>query len=59
MIMDEENALTESFSQCKIKEHNDNLKNTLLHLIENDNYTDYLQIYNILMENDIELPPLV
>jgi hypothetical protein len=34
-----------------------NLKNYLYDLIENDNHTDYLTIYNICMENDIELPP--
>ncbi|WP_396189849.1 hypothetical protein [Flavobacterium sp.] len=62
--------LIERFSECKVKEHNDlieyicnlqidvNIKNTLLHLIENDNYNDYMQLYNILIENDIELPPL-
>jgi hypothetical protein len=34
-----------------------NLKRYLYDLIENDNHTDYLTIYNICMENDIELPP--
>ena len=34
-----------------------NLKKYLCDLIENDNHTDYLTIYNICMENDIELPP--
>jgi hypothetical protein len=34
-----------------------NLKKYLYDLIENDNHTDYLTIYNICMENDIELPP--
>lgn len=34
------------------------IKIQLLHLIDNDNYTDYMEIYNICMENDIELPPL-
>lgn len=33
-------------------------KQQLLHLIENDNYRDYVAIYNILIENDVELPPL-
>lgn len=63
--------ITEAFSECIVKEQNDlidyicnlqidvNLKNTLLHLIDNDNYSDYMQIYNILIENDIELPPLL
>jgi hypothetical protein len=35
-----------------------NLKTRLINLIENDNHTDYLEIYNICVENDIELPPL-
>lgn len=34
-----------------------NLKKYLYDLIENDNHKDYLTIYNICMENDIELPP--
>jgi hypothetical protein len=34
-----------------------NLQKYLYDLIENDNHTDYLTIYNICMENDIELPP--
>ena len=34
-------------------------KQQLLHLIENDNHRDYVAIYNILIENDIELPPLI
>jgi hypothetical protein len=34
-----------------------NLIKYLYDLIENDNHTDYLTIYNICMENDIELPP--
>ena len=33
-----------------------NLKKYLYDLIKNDNHTDYLTIYNICMENDIELP---
>ena len=32
------------------------LKQHLIHLVENDCYEDYLQIYNICLENDIELP---
>lgn len=34
------------------------IKNTLIRLIYNDNYTSYIDIYNICMENDIELPPI-
>jgi hypothetical protein len=34
-----------------------NLKKYLCDLIENDCHTDYLTIYNICCENDIELPP--
>jgi hypothetical protein len=34
------------------------LKTQLIQLVENDNYNDYMQIYNICLENDIELPPL-
>jgi len=34
------------------------VKELLMHLIENDNYQDYAQIYEICVENNIELPPL-
>ena len=30
----------------------------LLHLVENDNYNDYMEIYNICVENGVELPPI-
>jgi len=30
----------------------------LLHLVENDNYNDYIEIYNICVENGVELPPI-
>ena len=35
------------------------IKQCIIQLICNDNYNDYLSIYNICMENDIELPPLL
>ena len=34
------------------------IKQKLIHLVQNDNYNDYLEIYNICLENGIELPPL-
>jgi len=34
------------------------IKNTVENLIRNDNYQSYVDIYNICVENDIELPPL-
>jgi hypothetical protein len=34
------------------------IKENLRYLIQNDNHCDYLTIYNICMENDIELPPI-
>ena len=36
----------------------DDIKKNLLFLVKNDNYNDYLSIYNICLENGIELPPL-
>lgn len=33
-------------------------KQKLLHLVENDNYNDYMEIYNICVENGVELPPI-
>lgn len=35
----------------------ENIKNYLCKLIQNDCVTDYSTIYNICCENDIELPP--
>jgi len=37
---------------------NIDVRKCLAHLIENDNHCDYLTIYNICVENDIELPPI-
>lgn len=34
------------------------VKQKLLYLVENDNYNDYMEIYNICMENGVELPPI-
>lgn len=34
------------------------IKNTVENLIRNDNYQSYVDIYNICVENDIDLPPL-
>jgi len=61
--------IIDSFEYISISENNElltyintlnidyNLKKYLYDLIENDNHTDYLTIYNICMENNIELPP--
>ena len=37
---------------------NIDVRKCLAHLIENDNHCDYLTIYIICVENDIELPPI-
>ena len=62
--------IVESFQNMNIQKNNDlivyikqlnipqNIKHTLMHLIENDNYDSYIDIYNICIENDIELPPI-
>ena len=64
--------LTESFSNTSLtsQEYNElinyisvldidvDIKGNLMYLIQNDNHCDYLTIYNICMENDIELPPI-
>lgn len=34
------------------------IKKNILNLIDNDNYSSYIDIYNICIENDIELPPI-
>jgi hypothetical protein len=36
----------------------DDVKTQLIYLIENDSYSSYMDIYNICLENDIELPPI-
>jgi hypothetical protein len=50
-----ENEMVEYVNNLLIK---DSIKNTLIRLIYNDNYTSYIDIYNICTENDIELPPI-
>lgn len=37
--------------------HN-SIKQRLIFLVENDNIESYVDIYNICIENDIELPPI-
>jgi|688.fasta_scaffold00159_61 hypothetical protein len=41
-----------------IKTVDEDMKQHLIHLIENDNYNSYMEIYNICIENDIELPAI-
>jgi len=36
----------------------ENIKEKLIWLAKNDNYNDYIDIYNICIENGIELPPI-
>jgi hypothetical protein len=61
--------ITDNLEYIRISENNElinyiytltienNLKDYLCELIENDCHTNYLTIYNICCENDIELPP--
>jgi hypothetical protein len=37
---------------------NNETKKHLVNLIENDSYDSYIDIYNICVQNDIELPPI-
>lgn len=34
------------------------IKKTIINLIENNDHASYIDIYNICIENDIELPPI-
>jgi hypothetical protein len=45
-------------SYINVLDIDNNVKYNLIYLIQNDNHCDYLTIYNICMENDIELPPI-
>ena len=54
IVSQENNELIKYIYSLSIEE---NLKNYLCELIRNDCMTDYLTIYNICCENDIELPP--
>jgi len=36
----------------------DQIKELVIYLIENDSYENYVDIYNICVENNIELPPI-
>lgn len=40
----------------RISTIDDQIKNTVENLIRNDNYQSYVDIYNICVENNIELP---
>ncbi len=63
-------GLVDSLQELNIKQNNSlieyvlNLqinketKKHLVNLIENDSYDSYIDIYNICLENDIELPPI-
>lgn len=51
----EKNDLIEYIMKLTIS---NDIKMHLIELIENDNYNSYLEIYNICLENDIELPPI-
>jgi len=51
----EENIMIEYVKNLQIDE---NIKKTLIEFIYNDNYNSYINIYNICLENDIELPPI-
>lgn len=51
----EENVMIEYVKNLQIDE---NIKKTLIEFIYNDNYNSYINIYNICLENDIELPPI-
>jgi len=45
-------------SYINVLDIDSNIKDNLTYLIQNDNHCDYMTIYNICMENDIELPPI-
>jgi hypothetical protein len=54
-IKPENISLVDYISQQNIDEK---IKQTVIEMIYNDNYDDYISIYNICLENDIQLPPL-
>lgn len=65
-------CLCSSFETLNVKAKNDydiieyilnlsidnEIKERLIHLVQNDNYNDYEEIYNIMIENNIDIPPL-
>jgi hypothetical protein len=51
----EENVMIEYVKNLNI---DPNIKESLIEFIYNDNYDSYINIYNICLENDIELPPI-
>jgi hypothetical protein len=51
----EENVMIDYVNSLKIDQP---IKDSLIEFIYNDNYNSYLNIYNICIENDIELPPI-
>lgn len=53
VVIDENDLVTYIRTMTSISNE---LKQHLIELIQNDCYSDYLQIYNICLENNIELP---
>jgi predicted transcriptional regulator len=56
IIIDEKNI--ELINYVRSLNIDNNIKILIITMINNDNYTEYLDIYNICIENDIELPPI-
>lgn len=53
-----DNQLCDLITYIRNQKIDEQIKNTVENLIRNDNYQSYVDIYNICVENDIELPPL-
>lgn len=52
-------AREEMISYINMQNIDKQIKDTVINLIFNDNYNSYLDIYNICIDNNIELPPLI
>lgn len=65
VYIDDDNCIQESndnqqqlISYIQSQSIEDHINTIVVSLIQNDNYHSYLDIYNICIDNDIELPPL-
>lgn len=55
---DDHNDNSDLIAYIRTLDIDNDIKNTIENLIFNDSYSSYANIYNICVENNIELPPL-
>ncbi len=57
-VCHEEHYNQDMINYIKCQNIDEQIKELVIYLIENDSYESYVDIYNICVENNIELPPI-